>query len=377
MGPSLARIAREGAERSEAGAGMNSQLVLIVLAMTALPGAALLWALRHDPAAARPSMTASRVSPSSSCLAGTRSRDSLLSLPQRSTQAIGGVVERLRGRLWSRLGPAFAATGNRVKLAHLFAAGFVAAALVMGFARGVLMLRPAYVLLLGFVAAGAAPALLLRRGQHRYQNRFLDGFPDALDLIGRAIQAGLPVNEALTTVARDIPGPVGAELQQALDQVQIGTDMIEALQQMADRVRVADFRFFVVALALQQKTGGGLAETLANLSTVIRARKLLRLKARALTSEAKASATVYAILPFVVGGLMCALNRDLGQVLLYDPRGRFMIGVAFVMLLTGLGAMAAGDRQESSAMNPQILTWGETWLLALSLGLASLSGYQL
>jgi tight adherence protein B len=319
---------------------MNSQLVLIVLAMTALPGAALLWALRHD---RRRQAVHDRLKSVAVVVVPGRDEepDSLLSFPQRSTQAIGGVVERLQGGLWSRLGPAFAATGNLLKLAHLFAAGFVAAALVMGFARGVLVLRPAYVLLLGFVAAGAAPALLLRHAQHRYQNRFLDGFPDALDLVGRAIRAGLPVNEALTTVAREMAGPVSAELQQALDQVKIGTDMIEALQQMADRVRVADFRFFVVALALQQKTGGGLAETLANLSTVIRARKLLRLKARALTSEAKASATVLAILPFVVGGLMCVLNKDLGRVLLYDPRGRFMIGVAFLMLLTGLGAMAA------------------------------------
>jgi tight adherence protein B len=317
---------------------MNSQLVLIVLAMTALPGAALLWALRHD---RRRQAIHDRLKTVAVVVPGRDEEpDSLLSFPQSSAQSISGVVERLKGRLWARLGPAFAAAGNRVKLAHLFAAGFVAAAVVMGFARGVLVLRPALVLLIGFVAAAAAPALLLRLAQRRYQNRFLDAFPDALDLIARAIRAGLPVNEALATTAQEIAGPVGAELQQALDQVQIGADMIEALQQTADRVRVADFRFFVVALALQQRTGGGLAETLSNLSRVIRARKAIRLKARALTAEAKSSAVVLAVLPFVVGGLMGAMNRDLGRVLLFDPRGRFMIGVAFLMLLTGLCAMA-------------------------------------
>jgi tight adherence protein B len=123
--------------------------------------------------------------------------------------------------------------------------------------------------------------------------------------------------------------------------MQIGVEMIAALEQMADRVRVPDFRFLVVALTLQRKTGGALAETLTNLSAVIRARKALRLKARALSAEAKASAAVLAALPFVVGVLMYILNRDLGNVLLYDPRGRFMIGVAFLSLLTGLGIMSA------------------------------------
>jgi tight adherence protein B len=318
---------------------MNNQLILLVLALTALLGGALLWALRHDrrrQAIHDRLRTVTVVAPNQEEDAG-----SLLALPQSSARAIGRVVERVRAQFRARLDPAFAATGNRLQLAHLLAAGFVAAAVMTGFARGVLLLRPGFVLLLGFVAAAVAPVVVLRLAQRRYQNRFLDGFPDALDLVARAVRAGLPVNEALATVAREITSPVGVELRRALDQVQIGRDMIEALQGMADRVRVADFQFFVVALALQQKTGGSLAETLSNLSGVIRARKALRLKARALTSEAKASGMVLAILPFVVGGLMCVMNRDLGRVLLFDSRGRFMVGVAFMMLLTGLGAMAA------------------------------------
>jgi tight adherence protein B len=122
--------------------------------------------------------------------------------------------------------------------------------------------------------------------------------------------------------------------------VQIGVHMNDALQETADRIRVADFRFLVVALILQQRTGGSLAETLANLSGVIRARKALRQKARALSAEAKASAAVLAILPFVVGGLMYVINRDLAMALIENPRGRFMVGVAFLSLVTGLTTMA-------------------------------------
>jgi tight adherence protein B len=195
-------------------------------------------------------------------------------------------------------------------------------------------------MMLGAMGAAAAPVVLLRMAQARYRSRFLDVFPDALDLIRRAVKAGLPVNEALTVAGREVADPVGLELRRALDQVQIGVPMVDALQQTADRIRVADFRFMVVALALQQGTGGSLAETLANLSSVIRARKALRHKAKALSAEAKASAAVLAVLPFVVGGAMFLLNRDLARGLFLDPRGRFMIGVAFLSLVSGLGTMA-------------------------------------
>jgi tight adherence protein B len=176
--------------------------------------------------------------------------------------------------------------------------------------------------------------------QSRYQNKILDIFPDALDLIGRGVRAGLPVTEALVVAGNEVADPVGLELRQTLDQVQIGVQMVDALTQTADRIRVADFRFMLVALSLQSRTGGSLAETLANLSAVIRARKALRLKARALSAEAKASAAVLAALPFLVGGAMYVMNRDLVLPLVADPRGRFMVGVAFVSLIAGLSTMA-------------------------------------
>jgi tight adherence protein B len=195
------------------------------------------------------------------------------------------------------------------------------------------------VTLLGLIALVWAPILALRLAQARYRSRFLGVFPDALDLVRRGIRAGLPVNEALVVAAREIPDPVGTEMRWALDQVQVGVPIIDALHTTADRIRIPDFRFMVVALALQQKTGGSLAETLANLSAVVRARKALRLKAKALSAEAKISAIVLASLPFVVGGAMYLLNRSLVNPLLFDPRGRFMVGLAFLSLVTGMVIM--------------------------------------
>jgi tight adherence protein B len=237
------------------------------------------------------------------------------------------------------LDAAFAGAGNRIGPLHLVAAGLLAAVITVAFANEVMDFNPVIVTLLGLAAMGLIPIVYLRVAQSRYRNRFLNVFPDALDLVRRGIRAGLPVNEALVVAAREISDPVGSELRRALDQVQVGVQMMDALHATADRIRVPDFRFMVVALALQQKTGGSLAETLANLSAVIRARKALRLKSRSLSAEAKMSAAVLAALPFIVGGAMYVLNRSLLLPLFVDPRGRFMVGLAFLSLLTGLAVM--------------------------------------
>jgi tight adherence protein B len=265
--------------------------------------------------------------------------ESVLSLA-RNLRHDPSAIFQLPRKLMAQLDAAFEAAGNRIGTLHLIIAGLISAIVVIVFASRLLVVNPTYLTPLGLIAAAVGSFLLLRMAQASFRKKFLEVFPDALDLIRRAVKAGLPVNEALAVAGREIADPVGSELRRTLDEVQIGIHMNDALQQMADRIRVADFRFLVVALALQQKTGGSLAETLANLSGVIRARKALRQKAKALSAEAKTSASVLAILPFVVGGLMYVINRDLATALLVDPRGRFMVGVAFLSLVTGLTTMA-------------------------------------
>ena len=316
---------------------MSSRLLLALLGPTVLLGAALLWAAHADRRRQRVQQRLEMVA-----VSGHNDEAELVprvSLLRTLAQARTGGVHRLTTEVWARLGPALAATGNRIGLAHLVAAAGVAAAATFGFASGVLRFAPGLSIVLACIASVAASTLLLRWMQGRYRDRFLDIFPDALDLVGRAVKAGLPVPEAMAVAAREIADPVGRELRQTLEQVQIGVEIGDALQQMADRIRVPDFRFLVVALALQQRTGGSLAETLANLSAVIRARKALRLKARALSSEAKASASVLAVLPFFVGAAMFAFNRDLASALFVDPRGRFMLGLAISSLVMGITVM--------------------------------------
>jgi tight adherence protein B len=251
----------------------------------------------------------------------------------------GGGVVSIRWR--RRFEAALAATGNRIGVPHLAITGSIAAVPTIGLCLRLLAFNPVVAIAVGAAAALAAAATLIRWAQSRYQNRFLDLFPDALDLIARAVRAGLPVLEAMEAGAREIRDPVGSEFRKILDEIRIGVEIEEALQGAAERVRVPDFRFFVVALALQRRTGGRLAETLANLSNVIRRRKEVRLKARALTAEARASALVLTLLPFFVGGGMVFVARPLMETLWTDPRGRFMVGLSLVSVATGSIVMQA------------------------------------
>jgi tight adherence protein B len=313
---------------------MTNQIFLLILAITVLFGTTLLLVMRAE---RRRQFVQDRLH---AITAGEDVGESSPRLALYRKARSPYAPFQFHRKIKARLDAAFEATGNRIGLLHLIIAGLTGAIIVIPFASRILALNLALVMVIGIAATAAAPVFLLRMAQARYRSGFLDVFPDALDLVRRAVKAGLPVNEALTAAGREIAEPVGSELRRALDQMQIGVQMVDALQQTSDRVRVSDFRFLVVALALQQGTGGSLAETLANLSAVIRARKALRLKARALSAEAKASAAVLAVLPFVVGGLMYVINRDLMLPLFVDPRGRIMVGVAFLCLVTGLGTMA-------------------------------------
>lgn len=241
------------------------------------------------------------------------------------------VAESIRAEL--------AATGDRLRFAHLAIAWGVGGTLDFVLSLAWFGL-PAPLAVLGAVVTGVTiPVMLLRRAQRRFQTRFLNGFPDALDLIVRAVRAGLPLGDAIESVGAEIADPVGKEFRQIHAKIAIGMDVEEELNRAADRIRAVDFRFFIIALSLQRRTGGNLAETLANLSLTIRRRKEIGLKARALMSEARASAWLISLLPFVAGGGLFLLNPDYMLLLVNDPRGTTMLALALVGIALGALAM--------------------------------------
>jgi tight adherence protein B len=257
------------------------------------------------------------------------------------TTAVGSNRLVLSGHLHERLRGLREATGGRLTLAGLVLASIVSAGTLLALTAGPMGLSPGLIASSTAGAAFAGPFALFRRIRGRFQREFSDEFPEAIDLMVRAVKAGLPAMEALSAAARDTADPVGEELRRVIDEMRIGVEMEDALLHAAERVRIADFRFFVVCLTLQRRTGGSLAETLGNLSTLIRKRKELRLKTRALTAEPKTSATVLSALPVLVGAGMFAFNPSYISVLFTDSRGRFILSLAVASIVTGFAVMNA------------------------------------
>jgi tight adherence protein B len=167
------------------------------------------------------------------------------------------------------------------------------------------------------------------------QTRFIDFFPEAIDLMVRGVKAGLPIGESMKTASEETPDPVGEELKRVVDAVRIGRKLDDVLWEASNRLDLQEFKFFTIALSIQTETGGNLAETLSNLSEVLRGRRQLKRKVKALSSEAKASAYIIGSLPFIMTGLIYLVNAEYITGLFMDPRGRVMIGF-------GLGLIGAG-----------------------------------
>ena len=193
--------------------------------------------------------------------------------------------------------------------------------------------------LIGAFGAIGIPHFVLSYMAARRQVQFIAHFPDAIDLMVRGLKAGLPIAESIKSAGQEIPGPVGEELSRIFDAIKIGTKIDDALWETAGRLAIPEFNFFTVALSIQTETGGNLAETLANLSDVLRKRKQMKLKVKAMSSEAKASAYIIGSLPFIMFLLLYFINREYVMTLVHDPRGNLMLAGGFAMFAIGIGTM--------------------------------------
>jgi tight adherence protein B len=194
--------------------------------------------------------------------------------------------------------------------------------------------------ILGLLAALAIPHFFLGHLIKKRLANFTSKFPDAIELLVRGLKSGLPVGETLTVVAKEVPGPVGEEFKLVTEKIKIGKAMEDALQDTADRLNIAEFQFFVITLAIQRETGGNLAETLANLAKVLRLRAQMKLKIRAMSSEAKASAYIVGSLPFCVFGLIWLVRPAYLAGFFYEPRLIIAGLIGLTMISAGAFIMA-------------------------------------
>lgn len=176
--------------------------------------------------------------------------------------------------------------------------------------------------------------------------KFTTLFPDAIDLMTRGLKSGLPVTESISAAAREIPDPVGIEFRKIIDAIKLGQTLDEALWAATARISTPEFKFFVISLSIQQETGGNLAETLQNLSEILRKREQMKLKVKAMSSEARASALIIGSLPFIMGTVLSMVNYEYVNVLWTDPRGMTMLAVGFGLIGTGSFVIAKMVRFE-------------------------------
>nr|WP_308423598.1 type II secretion system F family protein [Sphingopyxis bauzanensis] len=196
---------------------------------------------------------------------------------------------------------------------------------------GLLAVRAPFMMaaMIGLFLSLGLPYLVVGRAIKKRVAKFNTRFPDAIDLLVRGLRSGLPVTETFQIVSQELPGPVGEEFKGVIERIRIGNTMEAALQETAVMLGTPEFQFFCITIQIQRETGGNLAETLSNLSDVLRKRAQMKLKIRAMSSEAKASAYIVGALPFFVFGVVWSMNPEYLAGFFYEQR----------LIITGLGGL--------------------------------------
>ncbi|KRE11904.1 pilus assembly protein [Bosea sp. Root381] len=214
----------------------------------------------------------------------------------------------------------------------------VSAAMAAG--TGLLLLAMSGSMLLGlvglFIGALGMPLWFLQSCRNRRLKRFGNEFPNAIDVITRGIKAGLPLNDCLRIIASEAAEPVKTEFRLIIESQALGLPLTDAVAKLYERMPCAESNFFGIVLAIQQKTGGNLSETLGNLSRVIRDRRKMRDKINAVSMEAKASAAIIACLPPSVAGMVYLTSPRYIELLWLTQAGKFALVASAVWMLIGV-----------------------------------------
>jgi tight adherence protein B len=190
------------------------------------------------------------------------------------------------------------------------------------------------------------PYLAIKYLGNRRAAQFMKLFPEAIGLMVRGLKSGLPITETFQIVAQEIGDPVGIEFRQVTDQIRLGHPLEQALLDAAKRVGTPELKFLTVTLSIQRETGGNLAETLANLDNVLRKRQTMKLKVKAMSSEARASAMIIGALPFIMMALLSLINPAYIALLFTTPGGHKALLGGAIWMSTGIAVMARMVRFE-------------------------------
>jgi|SRR6185437_1347099 tight adherence protein B len=192
---------------------------------------------------------------------------------------------------------------------------------------------------LGFAGALGLPRWVLSFLKKRREAKFLDSFPDAVDVIVRGVKAGLPLLDCLKMITLEAPEPTKSEFRAIVETQAIGMPLGDACGKLYENMPVPEANFFGIVIAIQQRSGGNLAEALGNLSRVLRDRKKMKAKIQAMSMEAKASASIIGALPVAVMTLVYVTSPQYISLLWTEPLGRVMLAASAFWMSMGVMVM--------------------------------------
>lgn len=191
----------------------------------------------------------------------------------------------------------------------------------------------------GFSAGFGLPRWMLAFLKKRRNTRFLEEFPNGIDIIVRGVKAGLPVGDCIRIVAAEAREPVKAEFRMIAESQSIGIPLADASARLFEHIPLPEANFFGIVVAIQQKAGGSLSEALANLSRVVRERRKMQAKIKAMSMEAKASAAIIAALPIAVMLLVYLTSPNYIEILWITPLGRTLMFGCGMWMAVGVFVM--------------------------------------
>ncbi|MEE9272640.1 MAG: type II secretion system F family protein [Robiginitomaculum sp.] len=208
--------------------------------------------------------------------------------------------------------------------------------LLVGGVPLILGLKPLIALGIGFAVGFGLPRFILNFSIARRQKKFTAHFADSMDIIVRGVRTGLPLGDCLKIIAHESPEPIKGEFQRLIETESVGVPLETCIERMYGRMPLSEVNFFGTVLSIQRTTGGNLGESLDNLSKVLRGRKLLREKIKALAQEAKMSAMIIGALPIIVMGLVTMTTPDYMMPLYTEPMGQRNLIIGAVMMILGI-----------------------------------------
>jgi len=183
------------------------------------------------------------------------------------------------------------------------------------------------------------PRFMLARARKRRLQKFVDQFPNAVDLIVRGVKSGLPLNDTLKMVASEMQEPVRSEFQKIMETQQMGVSISESVERLYRSVPIPETNFFSIVITIQAQAGGNLSEALGNLSKVLRDRKKMKGKIQAMSMEAKASGGIIGSLPIIVGGLVYLTTPDYISILFTTDTGKIILLASAIWMALGIFTM--------------------------------------